>query len=411
MDAPHGQLNGEPNRAGGASAPSAVAGWGLRSGKGAGMGSGMSSDGGGEGMPLRIRLWFWVGALAVLVLSLWLLSGILLPFVAGIVLAYFLNPVVIRLHRLGVGRTIASLAVVVVMLLLVVLFFLVALPILASQLFEFIQRLPSYVARLQGLVTEENREWLSHIVGDRLPDMQRSISELMTQGVSYLLGLLSSVWAGGQAVISMFALMVVTPVVMFYILCDWDDMVEFVDALVPVHYHDVVRTLARDMDGAVAGFVRGQALVCLALGAYYAIALSMTGLNFGLIIGLVSGAVSFIPYVGSLTGLVLSTGVAIVQFFPDWSMIAIVFSIFIVGQTIEGYVLYPKLVGDSIGVHPVWLMFALLAFGYLFGFVGLLLAVPLTAVVGVLARFAIAKYLSSSLYRGPGEGALPPEGR
>ncbi|MFG1392153.1 AI-2E family transporter [Xanthobacter agilis] len=361
-------------------------------------------------MPMRIRLWFWFGALVVLVLTLWLLSGILLPFVAGIVLAYFLNPVVIRLHRVGIGRTAAALAVVVVMLLVVVLFFLVALPILASQSFEFIQRLPAYVARLQGLVTEENREWLSHIVGDRLPDMQRSISELMTQGVTYLLGLLSSVWAGGQAVISMFALMVVTPVVMFYMLCDWDDMVEFVDSLVPVHRREVVHDLARGMDAAVAGFVRGQALVCLALGAYYAVALSMTGLNFGLLIGIVSGAVSFIPYVGSLTGLVLSTGVAIVQFFPDWSMIGIVFAIFVAGQTIEGYVLYPKLVGDSIGVHPVWLMFALLAFGYLFGFVGLLLAVPLTAVVGVLARFGISSYLASSLYRGPADDAPPAEG-
>ncbi|MFG1477883.1 AI-2E family transporter [Xanthobacter sp. V4C-4] len=362
-------------------------------------------------MPVRIRLWFWVGALVAAVLSLWLLSGILLPFVAGIVLAYFLNPVVIRLHRIGVGRTIAALAVVVVMLLVVVLFFLLALPILGSQLFEFIQRLPSYVARLQGLATEENREWLSGIVGDRLPDMQRSISELMTQGVTYLLGLLSSVWAGGQAVISMFALMVVTPVVMFYMLCDWDSMVEFVDGLVPLPHRPVVHELARGMDSAVAGFVRGQALVCLLLGAYYAVALSMTGLNFGLLIGIVAGAVSFIPYVGSLTGLVLSTGVAVVQFFPDWSMIAIVFAIFVTGQTIEGYVLYPKLVGDRIGVHPVWLMFALLAFGYLFGFVGLLLAVPLTAVVGVLARFAIAKYLGSSLYRGVADGPAAPEGR
>ncbi|MFG1417977.1 AI-2E family transporter [Xanthobacter sp. V0B-10] len=362
-------------------------------------------------MPVRIRLWFWFGALAAVVASMWLLSGILLPFVAGIVLAYFLNPIVIRLHRLGVGRTIASLAVVVVMLLVVVLFFLLALPILASQLFEFIQRLPAYVARLQGLLTEENREWLSHIVGDRLPDMQRSISELMTQGVTYLLGLLSSVWAGGQAVISMFALMVVTPVVMFYMLCDWDSMVEFVDGLVPVHHRQAVHGLARDMDGAVAGFVRGQALVCLALGIYYAVALSMTGLNFGLLIGIVSGAVSFIPYVGSLTGLVLSTGVAIVQFFPDWTMIGIVLAIFVTGQTIEGYVLYPKLVGDSIGVHPVWLMFALLAFGYLFGFVGLLLAVPLTAVAGVLARFAIAQYHASSLYRGPVDDPSAPEGR
>lgn len=402
MDAPHGQLNGEPGGRGERPAPAlpvhaaaAPAGHDER----------------GEPMPVRIRLWFWFGALAAVVASMWLLSGILLPFVAGIVLAYFLNPIVIRLHRLGVGRTIASLAVVVVMLLVVVLFFLLALPILASQLFEFIQRLPAYVARLQGLLTEENREWLSHIVGDRLPDMQRSISELMTQGVTYLLGLLSSVWAGGQAVISMFALMVVTPVVMFYMLCDWDSMVEFVDGLVPVHHRQAVHGLARDMDGAVAGFVRGQALVCLALGIYYAVALSMTGLNFGLLIGIVSGAVSFIPYVGSLTGLVLSTGVAIVQFFPDWTMIGIVLAIFVTGQTIEGYVLYPKLVGDSIGVHPVWLMFALLAFGYLFGFVGLLLAVPLTAVAGVLARFAIAQYHASSLYRGPVDDPSAPEGR
>jgi len=362
-------------------------------------------------MPVRIQVGFWVGALIALVLTLWLLSGILLPFVVGIVLAYFLNPVVMRLDALGVGRTIASLAVVVIMLLGVVLFFLVVLPILSSQLFEFIQRLPSYVARLQGLATEENREWLSHIVGDRLPDMQRSISELMTQGVSYLLGLLSSVWAGGQAVISMFALMVVTPVVMFYILCDWDNMVAFVDKLVPLPHRPVVGELARNMDAAVAGFVRGQALVCLLLGTFYAVALTMTGLNFGLIIGLVSGAVSFIPYVGSLTGLVLAVGVAVVQFFPDWSMIATVFAIFVAGQSIEGYVLYPKLVGDSIGVHPVWLMFALFAFGYLFGFVGLLLAVPLTAVVGVLARFAIARYLASPLYRGPGDGDIAPEGR
>ncbi len=355
----------------------------------------------------RIQLRFWIGALLVLVLCLWLLSGILLPFVVGLVLAYFLNPVVMRLRRIGIGRTIASLAVVVVMLLGVVLFFLVVLPILTSQLFEFAQRLPSYVARLQGLFTEENREWLSHIVGDRLPDMQRSISELMTQGVTYLLGLLSSVWAGGQALVSMFALMVVTPVVMFYILCDWDNMLDFVDRLLPLQQRPVLRDLAREMDGAVAGFVRGQALVCLLLGLYYAIALSMTGLNFGLLIGLVSGAVSFIPYVGSLTGLVLAMGVAIVQFFPDWGMIATVFAIFIFGQTIEGYVLYPKLVGDSIGVHPVWLMFALFAFGYLFGFVGLLLAVPLTAVVGVAARFAVGKYLNSTLYRGPGETPEP----
>ncbi|MGQ3671147.1 AI-2E family transporter [Xanthobacter sp. TB0136] len=352
---------------------------------------------------MRIEWRFWVGALAVVVLSLWLLSGILLPFVMGIVLAYFLNPVVVRMRRIGIGRTPASLVVVVIMLLAVVIFFLVLLPLLTTQLMEFMQRLPAYVARLQGLFTEENREWLSHIVGDRLPDMQRSISELMTQGVTYLLGLLSSVWSGGQALVAMFALIVVTPVVMFYILCDWDKMVAFVDRLVPVPHRPVVRELARAMDSAVAGFVRGQAMVCLLLGSFYAISLSLSGLNFGLLIGIVSGAITFIPYVGSLTGFVLAIGVAIVQFFPDWSMISVIFSIFIFGQVLEGYVLAPKLVGDSIGVHPVWLMFALFAFGYLFGFVGLLLAVPLTAVAGVLVGFAITRYRASRLYMGTGE--------
>ncbi len=357
---------------------------------------------------MRIEWRFWGGALVVVVLALWLLSGILLPFVMGIVLAYFLNPVVVRMHRIGIGRIPASLFVVAVMLLAVMLFFLVVLPVLATQMLEFMQRLPSYVARLQGLFTEENREWLSHIVGDSLPDMQRSISELMTQGVTYVLGLLSSVWAGGQALLSMFALIVVTPVVMFYILCDWDNMVEFVDKLVPVPHRPVVHQLARSMDSAVAGFVRGQALVCLILGSFYAVSLSLTGLNFGLLIGIVSGVITFIPYVGSLTGFVLAIGVAIVQFFPDWSMIGIIMGIFLFGQTVEGYVLAPKLVGDSIGVHPVWLMFALFAFGYLFGFVGLLLAVPLTAVAGVLVSFAITRYRASKVYTGMVEEEPPP---
>ncbi|MFS8039259.1 AI-2E family transporter [Xanthobacter sp. AM11] len=361
-------------------------------------------------MPVQVQLRFWVGALILALVGLWLLSGILLPFVAGIVLAYFLNPVVIRLEHVGIARTLSALVVVGLLLLVVMLFFLLALPILSSQLFEFIQRLPSYVARLQGLLTEENREWLSGIVGDRLPDMQRSISDLMTQGVTHLLGLLSSVWSGGQALISLFALLVVTPVVVFYILCDWDEMVAFVDRLVPLPHRPVVRDLAKSMDMAVAGFVRGQAMVCLLLGTFYAVSLSMAGLNFGLLIGIVSGVITFIPYVGSLTGFVLAMGVAIVQFFPDWGMIGTVFAIFIVGQAVEGYVLSPKLVGDSIGVHPVWLMFALFSFGYLFGFVGLLLAVPLTAVAGVLVRFAIQRYLHSPLYMGPETDALPPPG-
>ncbi|WP_029004970.1 AI-2E family transporter [Azorhizobium doebereinerae] len=351
-------------------------------------------------MKLQVQLRFWIGALIALVLILWVLREILLPFVVGTAIAYFLNPVVRRLKRIGVGRIPATLALVGLLLFVVVLLLLVVLPVFSSQLFEFIQNLPSYVSRLQRLVTDENKEWVDQIFGARLPDIQRSLSDLMSQGVSYLLGLLTSLWSGGQALLSVFALVVVTPVVVFYVLCDWDSMVDTVDSWIPLDQRPVVRRLGREMDLAVAGFVRGQALVCLLLGSYYAIALSMAGLNFGLLIGIVSGLITFIPYVGSLTGFVLAIGVAIVQFFPDWAMIGTIFGIFIAGQTIEGYILSPKLVGDSIGVHPVWLMFALFAFGYLFGFVGLLLAVPLTAAVGVLVRFAFRQYFHSSLYTG-----------
>lgn len=351
-------------------------------------------------MPFRLQVRFWIGTLIVAIGVLWLLSGILLPFVAGIALAYFLNPIVERLSRIGIGRTPSSLLIVGLFILLVVIFLLVVLPLLSSQLFEFIQNLPIYVTRLQRLVTEENREWIGHLFGDRVPDIQRSLADLMSQGVSYMLGFLTSLWSGGQALLSVFALVVVTPVVVFYVLCDWNHMLETVDSWIPVHQRPLVRHLGKEMDLAVAGFIRGQALVCLILGSFYAVCLTMAGLNFGLLIGIVSGLITFIPYVGSLTGLVLAMGVAIVQFFPDWTMIGIILGIFITGQTIEGYILSPKLVGDSIGVHPVWLMFALFAFGYLFGFVGLLLAVPLTAAVGVLVRFGFKQYFHSPLYTG-----------
>jgi predicted PurR-regulated permease PerM len=176
----------------------------------------------------------------------------------------------------------------------------------------------------------------------------------------------------------------------------------------PTRNRDTIRAIARDIDRAIAGFVRGQALVCLILGTFYAVSLALIGLNFGALIGMTAGILSFIPYVGSLTGLILSVGVAIVQFWPDWTMIAATLGIFIFGQFVEGNILSPKLVGESVGLHPVWLMFALVAFGALFGFVGLLLAVPLAAAIGVIARFALRQYLASPLYRGTEPVILKP---
>jgi predicted PurR-regulated permease PerM len=215
------------------------------------------------------------------------------------------------------------------------------------------------------------------------------------------------VWSGSQSVLNVLSLIVVTPVVAFYLLVDWDRMIAKVDSWVPPRHRPTVRGLAKEINGAISGFIRGQALVCLLLGSWYAVALWLTGLNFGFLIGMIAGFLSFIPYVGSLTGLVLSVGVALVQFWPDWLMIGAVLAIFFSGQFVEGNILSPKLVGEAVGLHPVWLMFALFAFGSMFGFVGLLLAVPLAATAGVLARFGLRQYLASPLYAG---GTLPHPG-
>lgn len=352
-------------------------------------------------MNLQRQVLFWIGALVVFILILWILRDMLLPFVAGMALAYLLNPLTDRLERYGVHRLIATLAVIGIFVLFFVVVAILLVPLLGSQMFAFIQRLPGYVTRLQEVImTEENKQWLQHLIGDRLPDMQKSVGDLVGQGASWLGTFLQSLWSGGRAIISVFALVVITPVVAFYLLYDWHKMVRKVDSWLPLSYRDTIRRLAGEIDQAIAGFLRGQASVCLILGLYYSVALTLTGLNFALLIGFSAGLLSFIPYVGSLSGLLIATGVAVAQFWPDWTWVVVVACIFFAGQFVEGYILSPKLVGESVGLHPVWLMFSLFAFGYLFGFVGLLLAVPLAAATGVLVRYGLSQYLASPLYTG-----------
>ena len=351
-------------------------------------------------MSLQRQITFWLAALAVLIVAMWLLGEVLLPFVAGLALAYLLNPLTNRLERLGLPRLAAALIIVSVVVLAFILLILLVAPVIGAQLAAFIEDIPGYVRRLQALLTDPSRPWLSKIVGDRFAGADNSVGDLVSQGAGFATSFLGKVWAGGRAVISIFSLLVITPVVAFYFIADWPQIIARMDRLVPRPYHGTVVALARETDAAIAGFLRGQTLVCLLLGLFYALALSLVGLNFGLLIGLVSGLISFIPYVGSITGLVLAVGVALAQFWPDWIWVAVVLAIFLFGQFVEGNVLMPKLVGNSVGLHPLWLMFALFAFGYLFGFVGLLLAVPLAAAIGVLVRFALRRYLESPLYTG-----------
>jgi len=357
-------------------------------------------DGGGS---FQRQVTFWLAALVVFVLVLWLLSEILLPFIAGLAIAYLLTPFTDRLERMGMPRLAAALLIITLVVLAFVLLCLLVAPILAGQLASFIEKVPGYVGKLQALLSDPSWPWLQKLLGSGFAG-DKGISDLVTQGMGWISTFLKSLWSGGRALVSLFSLVVVTPVVAFYLICDWHQMIDTVDAWVPVQQRDTVRQLAREIDAAIAGFVRGQTAVCLILGSFYAVALTLSGLNFGLLIGLISGLITFIPYVGSMTGLVLSLGVAVAQFWPDYTSILTVLGIFLVGQFLEGNVLSPKLVGESVGLHPVWVIFALLAFGYLFGFVGLLVAVPLAATIGVLARFALKRYLESSLYTGEKTG-------
>lgn len=352
-------------------------------------------------MGLQRKIVFWITALAVFVALVYILRDVLMPFAAGLVLAYLLDPLADRLEKLGLGRLGATLLILVAFVSVFVAFLIVVLPLFATQLMAFFEKLPSYVTRLQILLTEQGGPLLQKVGGEKvLTDLQKSLGDVVSQGVKWIGRFLTSLWSGGQALVGVLSLLVITPVVAFYLLLDWDRMVKTIDSWVPVDQRTTVRQIATDIDSAISGFLRGQTLVCLILGGIYAVGLFVLGLNFGILIGISAGILSFIPYVGSLLGLIVAVAVAIAQFSPEWSMVGLVLLVFVVGQFIEGNILAPKLVGETIGLHPVWLMFALLAAGSLFGFLGLLIAVPLAAAIGVLTRFALRQYLQSMLHGG-----------
>src|SRR2546423_4491753 len=311
-------------------------------------------------MTLTRQMTFWVLTFVVGVLVLYMLREILLPSVAGMVLAYLLDPLANRLERMGVNRLAASLVIIGTVVLAFVILVLLFVPILSAQLGAFIERLPSYVSRVQAVAMDPNREWLRKFVGEGVADVQ--ISDLVKQGAGWITTFVKSLWSGGQALLSIFSLVVVTPVVAFYLLYDWNRMVAAVDNWIPRQNRDTVRALAREMNEAIAGFVRGQTAVCLILGSYYAVALTLTGVSFGLLIGLASGIITFIPYVGSMTGLVLAVGVAIAQFWPEYTPILVVAGIFFFWPFSPGHAPAPKVLGASRGLASVRACFPLFPF-------------------------------------------------
>jgi len=346
-------------------------------------------------LPIRDQMKYWGVAFGVILVILWFMGDVLLPFVLGSAIAYFLDPVADRLERMGLSRTMATAAITVVAILIFVIMALLVIPTLVSQALNLFAIAPDLTKRLSAFLTERFPSILED--GSTLRNSITSLGTLVQQRGGELLNTALSSAAG---IINIIMLFVIVPVVAVYMLLDWDRMVAHVDSLLPRDHAQVIRRLAADIDKTLASFIRGMGTVCLVLGTYYAIALMLVGLQFGLVVGFIAGLVTFIPYLGALIGGALALGLALFQFWGDWVSIGLVAGIFVIGQVIEGNVLTPKLVGNSVGLHPVWLILSLSVFGTLFGFVGMLVAVPVAASLGVIARFAVEQYQLSLLYRG-----------
>ncbi len=359
-------------------------------------------------MRIEWQIVFWVAALAFIGLLLWLFNGVIMPFAAAFVIAYLMDPLADYLQRHGMNRLAATLFILLAIVFVLALILVLVVPVLAHQSVAFIQALPGLLNKLQslisGVVGKLNAQYAEPILrklgyhSSSVPDMRASVGDIAGQAAGWLAGVLNSLLAHGAALISLMSLVVVTPVVAFYMLLDYHRMIAAVDGLIPPRYRGIVHQLAHQIDRTMSGFLRGQSLVCLFLGLWYGLLLSLVGLNFGLLIGITAGFLSFIPYVGSMTALVAAAIISIVQGWPHWTLFAEAMGVVVVGQFLEGNVISPKLVGDNVGLHPVWLMFALLAFGTLFGFTGLIIAVPVAAATGVIMRFAVQKYRESHLF-------------
>lgn len=344
--------------------------------------------------------WQWLLIVAAIGWLIWLLSPILMPFMLAAVFAYLGDPLVDRLERLRIGRGLAASIVFLVMLLIVALALVLLVPLIQRQIARFIAALPAYAAWF----THDAVPWLEHKLN--IPPSEFDPSTLIAR-IREHLGTVGGIAAAvlgyatrsGLALIGFGVAVVLVPVVTFYLLRDWDKLVAHVDALLPREAQPTIRRLARETDSVLGAFVRGQLLVMLGLAIYYAIALKLVGLDVGPLIGMIAGLVSFVPYLGFIIGIVASLIAALVQFHDAYHLIAVLV-VFGIGNLLESYVLVPKLVGDRIGLHPVAVIFAVLAFGELFGFIGVLLALPMASIAMVLLRFLRGRYEASTLFAG-----------
>lgn len=339
--------------------------------------------------------------LAAILLILWLcfrlFSSILMPFVIAAGLAYFMDPMVVRMHKAGIPRSIGALFLLLAFGTLAALFALLLYPIISAQAAAFIKNLPTYIQNIQGDLAhllQELQRRLPHGLQGKLQDLA---TNQLGEVVSYVGKTATSLIGGGYAVVNVVTLLILTPIITFYFLRDWPRIIQHIDRLLPRPFEGLIRAQAIEVDKILSAWIRGQAICCLALAAIYAIGLTIIGLDLGLIVGLTAGLISFIPYVGTILGGLAAILLSLSQD-QGWHGVIAVLIVFTIGQCLNDYAIQPRLLGDRVGLSAVWVIFSLFAGGAAFGFLGIMLAVPVAATIGVILRFWLRRYLQSPLY-------------
>ena len=352
-----------------------------------------------ESISTKKKVLFWLIATGVIIGLFVLLSGILLPFVASLVLAYFFDPVVEKLESKGFSRSISTLLLLTGFLLIAIIGLIVLIPIVQHQIAIFAEKLPIYTSNLWAWAESHFNKLDAIITPEQVVNIKSSILSYIGDAAGLIIPVFKTILSGGVVFFNIVALIIITPVVSFYILRDWKGIKTFFQSIVPAYFKKSVNEQIGEINTILSGFIRGQATVCLCLAIFYSIGLTLAGLDTGVVIGIMTGTLSFIPYVGVWSGFIVSILLGAAQFSDPTNLLWIV-AVFAIGQVLEGYILTPNLVGNKTRLHPVWIIFALLAGAYLFGFLGVLVAVPVAAVIGVLVRFSLKKYHQSAFYIG-----------
>ncbi|MCB1682242.1 MAG: AI-2E family transporter [Alphaproteobacteria bacterium] len=345
----------------------------------------------------KTHLIFWTGTSLVFVALVFLFKTVLLPFVLGLSVAYLLNPLVNKLCLKGLSRSSASLLILGCFLVILLILGFLLVPALIREMAELIDNAPAYAETLTNLLKPAASRIEAFLGVSHDEAMENLVKNGSGPAVKTLNVIIKNLLAGGQAMIDALSVAVIMPIVAYFLMKDWPRMISWVHGLVPRHAEETVNALLRAIDEKLSGFVRGQITVAVILGLAYALILTIVGLKYGFLIGLGSGFLSIIPMVGSTVGLVTGIAIAWLQS-GNLAFVLLIGAIFLGGQAIEGNFLTPKLIGESVGLHPLWIFFSVMAGASLLGILGMFLAVPVAAVIGVIASFLLQKYKESRYY-------------